>query len=138
MSDSPHWSVLEPASCVSLLSAGRFGRLAVVAHDRPMIVVLNYVPLGTDLLLRTGDGTRLAALIPTDEALPAEFEVDSTVATDRSGWSVIAHGEIVRERDPVNLSRALAELRPWAGDHRDLVLRLRVESTTGRRVGAAD
>jgi nitroimidazol reductase NimA-like FMN-containing flavoprotein (pyridoxamine 5'-phosphate oxidase superfamily) len=123
-------------SCRRLLAAVRFGRVAVVDADRPLIVVLNHAVDGDDVLFRTGEESRLAALTH-DGAVPAAFEVDAAFPVEHSGWSVIATGSLLREGHPARWARARARIRTWAEGERDVVLRLQVDGLTGRRIGSA-
>jgi uncharacterized protein len=138
-SGEPRPELLEPideAGCYRLLGAGRVGRLAVVLDGRPHLVVLNYLLAGHTLLFRTRDDAVLARLTGDGLALQAEFEVDSAFAPAAAGWSVIASGLVVLERDPGRVAAARSGLHPWAEGERDTVLRLDVARVSGRRVGA--
>lgn len=125
---------VEPAECVTLLAATRYGRIAVVEDGHAGIVVLNHVVIGGNLLLRVGEDSRLARL--TDGAeVSAEYEVDSAFPVGRSGWSVIVEGTLCRETDPELILAAREQIAAWAGGRRDTVLRLRMVGITGRRAG---
>jgi uncharacterized protein len=136
--DQPADQPIDPDGCRQLLAAARFGRLAVVAGSEPLIVVLNHVCDGADIVLRTGEGTQLARLTREGRQIPAVFEVDSAFPTDRHGWSVIAHGSLAREVDHSRATRLGPLVNPWAGGEKDVVLRLRTDQLTGRRVGPAE
>jgi nitroimidazol reductase NimA-like FMN-containing flavoprotein (pyridoxamine 5'-phosphate oxidase superfamily) len=126
---------LDAAACARLLAATTFGRLALVEAGKPVIVVLNHVLEGSDVLFRTGEAALIARL--TDgRAVAAAYEVDSAFPVGESGWSVIATGQLARESDPAVAAAAVDRIRAWAHGDREVVLRLRVEELTGRRVGA--
>jgi nitroimidazol reductase NimA-like FMN-containing flavoprotein (pyridoxamine 5'-phosphate oxidase superfamily) len=127
---------IDEPGCFRLLAAVDVGRLAVVIDDRPRLVVLNYLLDGRSVLFRTREDATIARITGDGLALHAEFEVDSAFAPARSGWSVIASGILVRERDPRREVSARTGLRAWAEGQRDTVLRLDVAGITGRRVGA--
>jgi hypothetical protein len=127
---------IDAAGCARLLAAVDVGRLAVVSEGRPRIVVLNYLLDGSDLLFRTRVDAVISQLTEEGSTLPAEFEVDSAFPVAQSGWSVIATGTLVRERDPRREAVARAGIRAWAQGDRDTVLRLDVTELTGRRVGS--
>lgn len=127
--------LLDAAACARLLAATTFGRLAVVEDGKPVIVVLNHVIEGRDVLFRTGEAALIARL--TDgRAVAAVYEVDSAFPAGEAGWSVIAGGQLGRESDPAAAAAAVDRIRAWAHGDREVVLRLRVEELTGRRVGA--
>jgi nitroimidazol reductase NimA-like FMN-containing flavoprotein (pyridoxamine 5'-phosphate oxidase superfamily) len=127
---------LDAAACQRLLEAARFGRLAIVDSGKPVIVVLNHATDDGCVIFRTADGTRLARLTQGGHALHAVFEVDSAFPVGQSGWSVLATGVLVREADPRRCALAAERIATWADGDRNVVLRLEVQETTGRRVGA--
>jgi uncharacterized protein len=129
-----HQDRIEPAGCRQLLAAASVGRLAVVDQGRPALVVLNHAVDGDDVLFRTAEGSMLARLTH-HEPVPAVFEVDSAFPPGRSGWSVIAKGNLLRESHPARWARARAKIATWAAGERDVVLRLEVGEVTGRHVG---
>jgi len=126
---------LDAAACKRLLAAVRYGRLAVVEDGAPRVVVLNYLLDGADVLFRTKPGTLAARLTEGGTSVPAEFEVDDALSVQRSGWSVITRGKLVREDDDARIAAARSGIAAWAEGDRDVVLRLRVEQLTGRQVG---
>jgi len=126
---------LDAASCARLLASTQFGRLAVVADGRPRIIVLNHAVIGSDVVFRTAPGAFLVGATEGGAALDAVYEVDSAFPVGRSGWSVIAAGQLVRDRDEARIAAARARVAPWANGDRDVVLRLDVAELTGRRVG---
>jgi nitroimidazol reductase NimA-like FMN-containing flavoprotein (pyridoxamine 5'-phosphate oxidase superfamily) len=125
---------IDHAGCAMLMAATQFGRIAVVESKRPVIVVLNHLVLGGDVVFRVGAGSRLARLTDGD-SVPASYEVDSAFPVGHSGWSVIATGLLGREADHLTITAAQTQIVAWAGGKRDTVLRLRVEQLTGRRAG---
>ena len=127
---------LDATACLRLLRATRVGRLAVVVDGRPHIVVLNHLELAGDVFFRTSEDS-LAARLTAGDAIPASYEVDSAFPAGRTGWSVIADGELDRVRDAAAVERVAAALEPWAGGERDAVLRLSARAMTGRYVGPA-
>jgi nitroimidazol reductase NimA-like FMN-containing flavoprotein (pyridoxamine 5'-phosphate oxidase superfamily) len=125
---------LDDDQCRRLLGSVQFGRVAVVEGGRPLIVVLNHVVDGNDVLFRTRADARLARL--TDgRIVHASFEVDSALPLGASGWSVIAVGHLAREHDEERQARARSTIKAWAEGDRDVVLRLEVHEVTGRSVG---
>jgi hypothetical protein len=120
--------------CANLLGATQHGRIAVVAGGEPYLVVLNHLVLSGNVVFRVAADSRLAEL--TDgPSIDAVYEVDSVLPVGRSGWSVIVRGVLGRDLDPVDALAAQAQLRAWAGGCREVVLRLRIDELTGRRVG---
>jgi nitroimidazol reductase NimA-like FMN-containing flavoprotein (pyridoxamine 5'-phosphate oxidase superfamily) len=126
---------LDPRSCERLLAATAFGRLALIEGGLPRLIVLNHTVMGKHLLFRTRDDSLPARLTADGAVVPAAFEVDSALQVDKSGWSVIATGQLSREPDPEQVAAARAHITAWAYGERDTVLRMEVEGVTGRRVG---
>ena len=126
---------LDAEACLRLLAATVFGRLAVVDGGRPVIIVLNHLVDGRDVIFRTTQDALLSRLTDDDRAVHAAFEVDSAFTVGRSGSSVIATGLLVREKDAKRLAAARSRITAWADGERDTVLRLKVDQLTGRHVG---
>ncbi|HEY6797748.1 MAG TPA: pyridoxamine 5'-phosphate oxidase family protein [Kineosporiaceae bacterium] len=137
--DEPRPELLETideAGCYRLLGAVTVGRLAVVLDGHPHLVVLNHLLAGRVLLFRTREDAAIARVTGEGLALQAEFEVDSAFAAAASGWSVIASGLLVVERDRERVAVARSGIHAWAEGERDTVLRLDIARVSGRRVGA--
>jgi nitroimidazol reductase NimA-like FMN-containing flavoprotein (pyridoxamine 5'-phosphate oxidase superfamily) len=126
---------LDHDACARLLAATQFGRLAVIEAGKPMIVVLNHALNGKDIIFRTENDSRLAALTEGGQVIDAAYEVDSAFPAGRSGWSVVANGKLARETDPKRQQTGRARIRAWADGDRDVVFRLEVAELTGVHVG---
>jgi uncharacterized protein len=126
---------IDQAGCGYLLASTPFGHLAVVDGTEPALVVLNHRWDGEYVLFRTSEDTMLSRLTAAGRETSAVFEVDSTYPMKHEGWSVIAHGSLARESDPDRCADAHANIATWAGENRNLVLRLKIHELTGRRVG---
>jgi nitroimidazol reductase NimA-like FMN-containing flavoprotein (pyridoxamine 5'-phosphate oxidase superfamily) len=122
--------------CLRLLLSVRYGRLAMVDGERPLVVVLNHLVERGDIYFRTRTDARLARLTEGGRVPPAVFEVDSARPDDESGWSVMATGLLHREYGETRSAQLRSRLEPWADGVRDLILCLEVQELTGRRVGA--
>lgn len=124
---------IDSDECRRLLAHDVIGRVAVVIGATPMIMPVNYVLDGDDIVIRTMAGSRL----DVGQGLAA-FEVDSFDRSRRSGWSVLVTGrleEITRYQGE-ELKQGQALPVPWATGERNLLLRLRPSSITGRIVEA--
>lgn len=124
--------VLPPERCRLLVEAVRVGRLAYVEEGQPSIVVLNHAWDGPDLVFRTSSLARITRLTDDGGSIPAVFEADSALASERTGWSVLARGRLSQVIDPERQARVRARLRPWARGSREVVLQLEVDDLTGR------
>lgn len=124
--------VLGPDECRALLAQDDIGRVAVVIGATPMIFPVNYALDGDAIILRTMPGSRL----DVGQGLAA-FEVDGFDRTGRSGWSVLVTGHL--EEVPWYQTEDVARLQAWPVvswplGERNMWLRLRPSSTTGRVV----
>lgn len=125
--------VLLRDECYRLLAEASVGRLGIVADGRPLILPVNFALDETAIVFRTAPGTKLHA----GPRAPACFQVDRFDDGDRSGWSVLASGELhkvdVHQHSTWQRLQQL-EVDPWAEGARPHWMRLRVERISGRRV----
>lgn len=131
----PESRVLDPAECVRLLRAGVVGRVALSTPDGPHIVPVNYAVFEDTIVTRTSAYSILGTY--GRNAMLA-FEVDHVDYERHVGWSVVARGRGWAEVEPEEISRIreVWQPRPWATGHRNLYLRIRWETLTGRSLGA--
>lgn len=125
--------VLGSDECLELLGHDVIGRVAVVIGAMPMILPVNYALDGDAIVIRTMSGSRLDV-----GQGHAAFEVDSFDRASQSGWSVLVTGHL--EEVTMYQAKDMARLHdlpvvPWATGDRNLWLRLRPSSITGRIVG---
>src|SRR4051794_34583913 len=105
--------VLDEGECRRLLATCHIGRVATSIGALPTVVPVNFTLLDSDVVFRTGVGTKLEA--PVSEAVVA-FEVDRFDDMDHGGWSVLVVGVARRIVDEEELARAAyLHLQPWAG-----------------------
>lgn len=126
---------LDGAECEALLRAGVVGRVAVVAQDGPHIIPVNYGVVDDAIVIRTSP---YGVLGTEAKDAAVAFEVDQVDYEYQHGWSVLARGRAEVVDDP----EELAEIRetcwptPWAGGGKPLVIRIRWDELTGRRLGS--
>ena len=123
--------VLTEDECRALLAGGRLGRIAISQGAVPVVLPVNFVMVGTDVMFFTGPGLKLRAAV---EKRLVSFQVDNIDVEHHMGWSVLVVGPM-STADPGDRPRAEAlGLYPWvAGDRHNLV-RIRPELITGRRI----
>lgn len=128
---------LSEAECWEMLDTAVFGRLAFTAHSgAPVIVPVNHVVDGHDIVLRTGHGPKRAAALRGDLVA---FEVDDIDPIARSGRSVVVTADARVVEDPTELSRLRAlSLQPWAAGPRDDYVVLTPRHVAGRRLISRD
>jgi nitroimidazol reductase NimA-like FMN-containing flavoprotein (pyridoxamine 5'-phosphate oxidase superfamily) len=110
------------------------GRVLYSDRALPVIVPVNFVLAGTDVVIRTGRRSRLATHAAGHVIA---FEVDDIDSSSRSGWSVVLTGFAELVDDPVEARRLDAlGLQSWAPGAADRYVRLRPDLVTGRRIAA--
>jgi nitroimidazol reductase NimA-like FMN-containing flavoprotein (pyridoxamine 5'-phosphate oxidase superfamily) len=115
--------------CLDRLREGGVGRLALRGHEAPELRPVNFALRYEQLIIRTGDGTILAA---ARKGEPAGFEIDEIDRFEHVGWSVVATGKLAElEADSANLALAL---RPWASGKKDFFVALSLDRVTGLRI----
>ena len=71
------------------MAAVPVGRIGFFADGELVILPVNHLVDGQDVVLRTAAGSKLSAAENGD---PVAFEADSYDDLDRSGWSVVVNG----------------------------------------------
>jgi nitroimidazol reductase NimA-like FMN-containing flavoprotein (pyridoxamine 5'-phosphate oxidase superfamily) len=121
--------------CLRLLASVPVGRIGFVASGEMVVLPVNHVVDGQDVVFRTTHGSKLSAA--EGEYLVA-FEVDHYDEQTHSGWSVLMTGRaemVDAEADVERMSRH--GLRPWVtAVQRAFWIRIRPTSISGRRTPA--
>lgn len=127
--------VLPVDQCRRLLASVPVGRVGFIADGELVILPVNHVVDGHDVVFRTAWGLKLAA---TEGQNLVTFEADHYNEQARSGWSVVVTGraEVVEaEADVQRLARR--GLHPWAtAGQRPFWIRIRPTSVSGRQIPA--
>jgi nitroimidazol reductase NimA-like FMN-containing flavoprotein (pyridoxamine 5'-phosphate oxidase superfamily) len=127
--------ILPLDQCLRLLDSVPVGRVGFIADGQPVILPVNHVVDGHNVVFRTAWGSKLAA---TEGQNLATFEADHYDEQTRSGWSVVATGraEVVKaEADVHRLDRR--GMHPWAtAGQRPFWIRIRPTSVSGRQTPA--
>ncbi len=127
-------AMLTPAECDALLRQSSVGRVAYVVDGWPVVIPVNYVFDGADVIVRTDARSKLAAATRHHQAQIA-LEVDAPLSVYKSGWSVLAHGRATEVTDDEEVARLRTlPLDPWAGGVRQHWIRIRLVQVTGRRL----
>ena len=103
--------VLPFEECLRLLASVPVGRVGFVAEGEVVMLPVNHLVDGTDVVFCAAFGSKLAA---AEGQKVAAFEADHYDQQTRSGWSVLVSGrvELVEaEADVFRLSHR--GLRPW-------------------------
>jgi hypothetical protein len=134
--DSAGLEVLSPPDCLALAATVPIGRIVFSDQALPAVQPVNFLLDGGCVIFRTGEGTKLAAVLR--DTIVA-FEIDDYDAGTESGWSVTVVGRAESVIDTVEAARlAQLPLRTWAHGNRDRFIRVHPEYISGRRILAAD
>ncbi|KAA2261858.1 pyridoxamine 5'-phosphate oxidase family protein [Solihabitans fulvus] len=132
MFDSAGLRVLDERECLRLLSTVPIGRIVFTEQAMPAVQPVTFAVVGRSVVLRAGQGSKLAAA--TRNAVVA-FEADEFDHRARSGWSVVAIGRaqlVLDEDEQAELARLdLHSWTPGTGDH---FVRIAIELVNGRRI----
>ena len=104
---------LDRAECLERLRTVTMGRIAFAERGLPAIQPVNCTVDGSDVIIRTSGGGKLAAAVA---GAMVAFEADEVDAATRTGWSVVPVPQPRRSVNWVSVySRAGAgrAIRPW-------------------------
>ena len=131
-SDHHGLELLSAEECIELLRSKTVGRVGLSASSLPFVLPVRYVVDDGHILMRTGQGTRMAAA--TSDAVVA-FEVDEFDDDMDAGWSVMVQGFA---REVVGSTRmgpdAEAILSSWVGPMPAQCFSIPMEIVTGQRL----
>jgi Pyridoxamine 5'-phosphate oxidase len=120
-------------TCLALLRSQNVGRIAVIEHDAPVVLPINF-----KLVERAGPcwvaiRTRPGNVI--DRApMPVAFEIDGFDAAEQEGWSVLVRGTLHHVRPDTGDFAERFDPQPWMENERDAWLIIEPFSITGRRL----
>jgi nitroimidazol reductase NimA-like FMN-containing flavoprotein (pyridoxamine 5'-phosphate oxidase superfamily) len=130
--DSVSLKVLSPGECLALAATVPIGRIVFTEQALPAVQPVNFVLDDGCVIIRTGQGSKLA--VATRGAIVA-FEVDDFDPDHAAGWSVTMVGRAEPVHDPIETARlSLLPLRPWAPGRRDRFIRIRPARINGHRL----
>jgi nitroimidazol reductase NimA-like FMN-containing flavoprotein (pyridoxamine 5'-phosphate oxidase superfamily) len=125
---------LDEDTCWQLLRNANVGRLVVNVGSQPDIFPVNYVIDEGEIVVRTAEGTKLAAAIMGGRVA---FEIDDLDDGARTGWSVVVHGLAREAHDLLAVMRDdEIDTSPWADGAKERVIRILPDGVTGRRIGS--
>ena len=125
-------AVIPATECLRLLTTEPVGRLVYHQGGLPAVRLVNFVVDRGAVLFRTGGGQTFRAAV---RAEVVAFEVDDFDIDRQLGWTVTAVGHLGLVTDAAELERLRdLRLRPWAPGERPNLVRLDIESISGRRL----
>lgn len=129
--------ILHLGDCFLLLGSVPLGRVGFVAGGEVVILPVNFVVDGQDVVFRTSEGSKLSAV---EIGHYVGFEADSYDTAAGTGWSVVVNGlaEVVdSDEESERLDRL--GLSSWGGGGSDWMwIRIRPMSITGRRIPSSE
>jgi uncharacterized protein len=124
--------ILPLDECLRLLASVPVGRIGFFADGEIVVLPVNHVVDGQDVVFRTAYGSKLSA---AEGQNLAAFEADHYSEQTRSGWSVLVTGRaemVDAEAEIQRLSRR--DLHPWVtAIQRPFWIRIRPISVSGRQ-----
>jgi uncharacterized protein len=127
--------VLDKDECWRLLKTAEVGRLAVAPAGEPEIFPINFVVDGANVVFRTAEGTKLAALTVASQVA---LEADGYDAGTGAAWSVVAKGKAERlDRFSDIYAAEELPLFPWQAGPKQWFVRITDPTLSGRRFTVA-
>jgi uncharacterized protein len=124
---------LDEAACRAFLEAATLGRLALSVRALPVVLPVDFVVRGNDLILRIGAAEGFGAAC---DGTVVALQVDGADVGRETGWSVLVQGRARVLRPGDELLRAEGALSAvWAGPGTHLYVSLGMELVTGHRLG---
>jgi nitroimidazol reductase NimA-like FMN-containing flavoprotein (pyridoxamine 5'-phosphate oxidase superfamily) len=136
MSDSRGVTALPEHTCWTLLRSAEVARLAVSVDNRPDIFPVNFVVDHGTVVVRTGEGSKFAAMMSNPVVA---FEVDGNDAEVHQAWSVVINGraeEIKQLHERIETMDL--PLFPWHADPKSRFVRIVPDVISGRRFEVVD
>lgn len=124
-----HLRELSTQECYELLASRPVGRVAFIVDGDPIVLPVNHVVDGDDIVFRTSPRTELGRRMIRGHV---SFQVDDVDEFNQTGWSVLLQG--TAEYDDSDRLFPEERPRPWAEGVRNLVVRIRPRLVTGRRL----
>ncbi len=123
--------LLTEAQCWDLLGSEVVGRLAVAPGGRPDIFPVNYLASAGTILIKTGEGSKLAS-VAVNQAVA--FEIDGYEPADNHAWSVVLLGTArMIEADDETVQLEDLPLFPWNTTPKYHYIEITPKQVTGRR-----
>lgn len=130
-----HFTVLGEDECRELLRTEQVVRLGWQSSRGPQILPVTYRMFGDDLVFRTAPDALLAELAA---GVRVAALVDGADTETRTGWSVLAQGDAAAPSAEESAALVAELPRPWARGDRSLVIRVRLDTFSGRVLAADD
>lgn len=136
MSGHEHWfpgrlTEMPAGECRDLMGSTSVGRVGFVDEDGPVVLPVNYVLEGNDVLFRTSPANSIGRHL---DGARVAFEVDEFDDYTQSGWSVLVRGTAAFVGADDHSRDHTLQPFAWAAGSRHQVVRVSPSSVTGRRL----
>ena len=120
--------------CVTRLEANVVGRIALLAHERLVVVPVNHKLIRMDgntfwIVFRT----QLGGLLDQTDVRVA-FEIDQIDVDEHAGWSVLVQGTLQRLDPDAADVRQRFDPEPWPISERERWMAIEPFAISGRRI----
>jgi uncharacterized protein len=124
-----HLQVLDVGDCYARLRSQDVARVGITDAEGVVIIPVNYVVDGDDIVMRTSPYGLLGLGTPQNAAL----EIDHIDRENEGGWSVLVRGplSVVDPDEAMDIVRR-THLAAWPSGMRTLTVRLHPTTVTGR------
>jgi nitroimidazol reductase NimA-like FMN-containing flavoprotein (pyridoxamine 5'-phosphate oxidase superfamily) len=124
--------ILDRDECFELLASQPIARLGLSMKAMPVVLPVNFLLDGDQIVLRTAEGSKLQAALSHSVVA---VEVDDYDPVSHTGWSVLVRGTSWVVEDPGEVAR-LSQLwiRPWANEQADQWVAVAIDMISGRRI----
>lgn len=134
--DTDAFAELSTEECWARLRAEEIGRLAVNNGHQPDIFPVNYIVDEDRIVIRTAEGTKLAAAIASGKVA---FEIDDIDLAAHRAWSIVVQGVAQEPRSTGSVMHDESlSLHPLAGEEgKERFIEIVPTRITGRTIGEA-
>jgi uncharacterized protein len=123
---------LDEAECLRLLAGSEIGRVVFTDAALPAAQPVTYLLDDTEIVFRTGNGSKLAAA--SRNAVVA-FQADRIDPSTRTGWTVLGVGQAYEVIVPQRLAELAERMpAPWAPDRTAHTIAIPLQRLSGRRL----
>lgn len=124
--------ILGREECFELLASQPIARLGLSMRAMPVVLPVNFVLDGEQIVLRTAEGTKLQAALAHSVVA---VEADDYDPISHTGWSVLVRGSSAVIDDPDEIVRLRGLwLSPWANKGADRWIAVAIDMISGRRI----
>jgi nitroimidazol reductase NimA-like FMN-containing flavoprotein (pyridoxamine 5'-phosphate oxidase superfamily) len=127
MNKTAYTDDLTPEVCRTLLASHEVGRVAFVGDEGdPVVLPVNYLVWGDDIIVRT-DGGEAHEHLPLHRAA---FEVDRVDEEAHTGWSVLVRGPARDIPEPDEFARP----ESWEPGEKSRWIAIKIDRVSGRHI----